>query len=137
MILVERFDFEQDLASYNREQAYGNDRHNILTVVMHQHGYDLDEAVKWAFEYHRERKAHFIDKMNRVPSFGSKVDEQIKVYLSGVALMPRSNYCWNFESGRYFGDKGLEIQKTRRVPLLPKVVSDAHSGGVAVAAVQM
>ena len=42
-------------------------------------------------------------------------------YLNGcLANWPRGNTCWHFESQRYFGSKGLEYQKTRWVPLLPK-----------------
>ncbi|KIJ24352.1 hypothetical protein M422DRAFT_62343 [Sphaerobolus stellatus SS14] len=51
------------------------------------------------------------------------MDRQIQQYLHGVANWPRGNYYWNFESRRYFGSKGREIQKNRMVPLYPKVVS--------------
>jgi hypothetical protein len=52
------------------------------------------------------------------------MDHQLREYIAGMAIWPRSADCWNFEGGRYFGSKGLEIQKTRRVPLLPKVNVD-------------
>ena len=40
--------------------------------------------------------------------------------LSIVADWPRGNDCWRFESGRYFGQKGLEVQKTRSVEMFAK-----------------
>lgn len=63
----------------------------------------------------------FISSLKDVPSWGHDIDRQVRKYLYGLANWARGNYCWSFESGRYFGDKGLEIQKTRCVPILPKV----------------
>ena len=59
--------------------------------------------------------------MRHVPSWGPDIDGQIQLYLDGVGNWVRASDCWNFESGRYFGDKGLGIQETRQVPLLRKV----------------
>jgi len=116
--------FLQDIVSYNKEQAIGDDRHNILTIAMHQFDTDLDGALAWVCQYHEEVKARFLEGLKRVPSFGPKVDRQLEEYILHLANWPRANDCWNFESGRYFGSKGLEIQKTRCVPLLPKVQND-------------
>lgn len=91
---------------------------------MYQFNTDLRGAVDWAAKYHKEVERRFLDGLDQVPSFGPAVDEQLKGYIHGMANWPRSNDCWIFESGRYFGSKGLEIQKSRCVPLLPKVVSD-------------
>src|SRR4051812_17193756 len=46
--------FIQDLASWNVEQAIGNDGWNILTVIMRQFGVDINDAMKKAHEYHYE-----------------------------------------------------------------------------------
>ncbi|PCH36903.1 terpenoid synthase [Wolfiporia cocos MD-104 SS10] len=115
---------DNDIASYNKEQATGDDRHNILTIAMHQFGFGLQEAMEWATKLHTEIKTKFLDGLKRVPSFGPTVDKSLEEYIQGLALWPRCNVCWNFESGRYFGSKGLEIQKSRHVPLLPKVAKD-------------
>ena len=117
----------QDLASYNKEQATGDDQHNILTIVMNQFGFTLDEALKWTADYHEEVEARFLDGMKRLPSFGPDVDPQLQQFIQAIAMWPRTNDCWNFESGRYFGSKGLEIQKTRIVPIMPKVVDNHRS----------
>ena len=116
--------FLQDIASYNKEQANGDDRHNIITIAMHQFNTDFEGAMDWVLQYHEEVETKFLDGLKRVPSFGPKVDEQIQEYITALAIWPRCNDCWNFESGRYFGDKGLEIQNTRYVQLLPKFNSD-------------
>lgn len=121
--IAQAHNFPQDLASYNKEQAAG-DQYNILTVVMNQFGYSLDEALKWVADYHEEVEARFLDGMKRLPSFGPDIDPQLQQYIQAIAMWPRANDCWNFESGRYFGSKGLEIQKTRIVPIMPKVIDD-------------
>ncbi|KAJ3860026.1 terpenoid synthase [Lentinula novae-zelandiae] len=111
---------DNDIASYNKEQANGDDHHNILTVVMHQLDTDLNGAMVWATTYHDEIETKFLDGLKYVPSWGDDLDGQIQQYLTGLANWPRCNDCWNFESGRYFGKNGKEIQRTRKVPLLPK-----------------
>ncbi len=110
----------QDVASYNREQATGYGNWNILSVAMHQFGLDLHHATQWVAQYHKEVQARFFDALKRLPSFGPGVDEALQEYIVGVAAWPRGNDCWRFESERYFGKKGAEVQKTRRIPLLAK-----------------
>ena len=76
--------------------------------------------MEWVARYHEEVEAKFLDGLKRVPSWGKEVDDQVAEYIEHLANWPRCNDCWNFESGRYFGSKGLQIQKTRLVPLLLK-----------------
>ena len=88
---------------------------------MRQFGMDLDSAVAWAARYHDEIKAKFIDLFQKVPSFGEAVDKDLRLYLDGVACWPRAHHSWCYESGRYFGSKGLEYQRTHMIALLPKI----------------
>ena len=90
---------------------------------MHQMKLDLDGAMNWVADYHSELEKKFLDGLKKVPSWGEEIDLQVQQYLNGIAIWPRSNDCWRFESDRYFGDKGLEYQRTRLVPLLPRVIS--------------
>lgn len=89
---------------------------------MHQFNTDFEGAMDWVVKYHKEVERKFLDGLKRVPSWGPEKDRQVQLYIYGLANWPRCNDCWNFESGRYFGNKGLEYQKTRLVPLLPKVL---------------
>ncbi|EJD05130.1 terpenoid synthase [Fomitiporia mediterranea MF3/22] len=111
-----------DMDSYNREQATGDDRHNILTVIMNEFGIGLEEAQTWVVKLHADLEKQFLEGMMHIPSWNPDVDKQIQLYLDGVGHFIRASDCWHFEAGRYFGDKGLEIQKSRRVPLLPKII---------------
>ena len=56
------------------------------------------------------------------------------MYVEHLAGWPRGNDCWNFESERYFGSEGLEVQKTRYVKLLPKkeLATHLHKEDVAI-----
>jgi hypothetical protein len=87
---------------------------------MHQHDTNFEGAMDWVVNYHTEVETKFLDALKRVPSWGRHMDRQVQQYIYGLANWPRCNDCWNFESGRYFGSRGLDIQRTRVVPLLPK-----------------
>ena len=113
----------QDVGSYNREQATGYENWNILSVAMHQFGLDLHHATEWVAQYHKEVEARFHAARARLPSFGTEVDAALQEYVDdALAGWPRGNDCWRFESERYFGKKGAEIQMARSVPLLAKRV---------------
>ncbi|KAL5510885.1 hypothetical protein ACEPAG_4642 [Sanghuangporus baumii] len=114
---------DNDLVSYNKEQAVGDDHYNILTVVMQELKFDPQGAIQWAVDYHSKVQTKFLDGLNQLPSWSPNVDRQLRRYLSGLANFARGNICWSFESSRYFGNEGLEYQKTRLVPLFPKADS--------------
>jgi len=46
-----------DIASYNLEQARGDDNHNIITIVMHHDKTDIQGAMDWVYKYHKELEA--------------------------------------------------------------------------------
>lgn len=102
----------------------GDDKYNLIAVAMRQFGVGFAVAVEWAYCYHKEIEAAFIECLKRVPSFGPAVDAQLQKYIHGLANWPRCNDCWSFESSRYFGEKGPEYQKTRLVPRLPQLIRD-------------
>ena len=112
------------MISYNIEQARG-DNHNIVTIVMHHNKTDIQGAMDWVYQYHKEVQAEFMDIYeNKIPKFGEPVDTELAQYVDGIGNWVRANVGWSYESGRYFGKKGKEIQKTRWVTLLPKKPSE-------------
>jgi len=114
-----------DIASYNLEQARGDDNHNIITIVMHHNKTDIKGAMDWVYNYHKELEAKFMDIYeNKIPKFGEPVDTDLAQYVDGLGNWVRASDQWGFESERYFGKKAPEIQKTRWVTLLPKERSD-------------
>ncbi|KAG6330338.1 hypothetical protein ID866_8752 [Astraeus odoratus] len=130
---------DNDMASYNREQGTGDENHNLITAIIHELGLDRSGAMAWAAAYHSEIEAKFINGLFSLPSWGSSLDSQLKEYLNGIANWARANYCWSYESQRYFGSKGPEIEKTRLVPLLPRSIPDRkmHEQDIVVADLQL
>lgn len=125
-------------------QARGDDGHNLVTIVMHQHNLDVQGAINWISYLHDNIADEFCRLWARIPTFCSPVDREIRTYTDGLGNWIRANDQWSFEvrnisietarltksnrqSERYFGKEGLEIQRTRRVTLLPRV--NDHIGG--------
>ncbi|KIN06849.1 hypothetical protein OIDMADRAFT_107833 [Oidiodendron maius Zn] len=113
-----------DILSYNKEQAIGDDRHNIVTIVMHQLGLNIDSAVAWAVRYQTDLQEKFLQQWRNVPCFEPGLNNDVSEYIFHLANWPRASDTWSFESARYFGSKGLDVQKCRYVLLLPKVERD-------------
>ena len=113
----------KDLYSYNIEQAAGHGGHNIITVVMNEKGVDLNGALHWVSEYHGQILSQFQAQYHTLPSWGTTIDSKVKTYVERLAHFIRGIDCWAFETERYFGTKGLEVQSKRVVNLLPKVVA--------------
>ncbi|KAG2071990.1 terpenoid synthase [Suillus decipiens] len=111
---------DNDMISYNKEQAAGNEDHNVVTIVMSELGLDIGSAMAWAAHYHAEVQKRYIDSYANVPSWGPSIDVLVKEYLDETAIWARGNHSWHYESQRYCGTKGPEVQKTSLVPLLPK-----------------
>ena len=112
------------MTSYNAEQAIGEVNWNIVTVAMRQFGFDVNAAMKKAYECHLQKQRRFMQLISEIP-FGSDADTQIFEYVFHLANWVQGNHNWNFETRRYFGDGGPEIQCTRVVELYPTVDSYA------------
>ncbi|KAI0058754.1 terpenoid synthase [Artomyces pyxidatus] len=124
-LVVESIVLTNDVYSYNIEQSAGHGGHNIIKIVTRELGVNVDGAMDWVNRYHTEVLAQFLECRHKIPSFGNELDGQVEKYIQGLESWVRWIDCWSFESGRYFGGKGLEIQKLRVVELLPKVHGDA------------
>ncbi|KAJ7493620.1 terpenoid synthase [Mycena latifolia] len=110
-----------DLCSYNVEQARGDDGHNLVTVVMVQFHLDLNGALDWISSLHDSLVARFSLHAKQLPSWGRILDPQVSGYVEGLGNWVRANDSWCFESQRYFGKDGVEIQKHRDIELSAKV----------------
>ena len=88
---------------------------------MQQFNLDSQEAMDRAYKCHREIQRKFIGLIDEVPSFGREVDTAVSDYIFHMGCWVQANVCWSFESGRFFGNRGLEIQRDGWVELYPKV----------------
>ncbi|KAF9030695.1 terpenoid synthase [Hymenopellis radicata] len=110
-----------DMSSYKKEVLADDSDYNAVTVVMHNEKTDLAGALQWLSDRHDEIVEHFLrvrdDILNKrnFPTYGEDIDRQIALYINGLGQWIRGHDEWNFGSGRYFGSRGLEIQKTRKV----------------------
>ncbi|KAI0306221.1 terpenoid synthase [Multifurca ochricompacta] len=120
-LVAESLVLGNDLYSYNIEQAAGHGGHNIITVVMVEKGVNLDGALDWVADYHRQILSEFQAQYRVLPCWGPILDLKVKTYVERLACFIRGIDCWAFETERYFGTKGREIQIKRVVNLLPKV----------------
>nr|BDI63119.1 sesquiterpene synthase [Trametes versicolor] len=118
--IVDMITTVNDIISYNREQATHIDDCNLLTVVMRELGTNFDGAMAWIVDYHHDVATRFIEGLKNIPSFGPEADARLQEYLQSIASWPGGADSWSFESARYFGERGAEYQKSRRVPLLQK-----------------
>ncbi|KAI0661795.1 terpenoid synthase [Cubamyces menziesii] len=115
--------YDNDLASYNKEQAAGDDLHNILTIVMEEKKVDFNGALQWLAEQHSEQVDRALTLLPQVLALVATAGPHaapLAFYLDHLANWPRANDCWNFESGRYFGADGRQIQKSRLLTLAPR-----------------
>ncbi|KAF8884017.1 terpenoid synthase [Infundibulicybe gibba] len=110
-----------DLCSYNVEQARGDDGHNLVTIVMHEHKTTLEGALMWISRLHDDLVNVFLGEYENVPTWGlPALDAQVAEYIHGLGNWVRANDSWSFESERYFGKAGLKVQRDRVVGILPK-----------------
>ncbi|KAI0752004.1 terpenoid synthase [Fomes fomentarius] len=114
---------DNDMVSYNKERATGDDLHNVLNIAMHEYDLDIDGALEWLAQQHRDRVDHAISIWPQVLalSFSPQIDLDLAFYVDHLMNWPRGQDSWNFESGRYFGRDGLRVQKERTVQLSPKI----------------
>ncbi|KAG9309463.1 hypothetical protein JVU11DRAFT_10432 [Chiua virens] len=106
--------------NYNMEQMRGDDGHNIVTVVMHEHGTDVNGAMLWVENFLLGAQERFHAAKAALPDWDEPLNSQVQEYCDGVGQFVRANDDWSFEGERYFGKKGLEIKKNRWMLLLPK-----------------
>ncbi|CAK7235820.1 hypothetical protein SBRCBS47491_009424 [Sporothrix bragantina] len=118
-----------DLVSYKKERSSGA-VHNIVTVVLKNPPasatwpknapptiHSVQNAMDWVAAYHDELAYQFFVLYEQVTT--GKASDAAKEYAYGLGNWVRANDQWSFESCRYFGTHGAEVQKTRTVELLP------------------
>ena len=88
---------------------------------MHQFNVDVQEAFDKIGKWRQELTDQFLAAYGKLPSWGPEIDAEVQRYVDGMGNWVRGNSAWSFESERYFGLDGPEIEKTRRVVLRPQV----------------
>ncbi|KAF8586107.1 terpenoid synthase [Ramaria rubella] len=109
-----------DAYSFDVEQSRNDHAHNMLTCIMLSQNLPLQEAMI-VLETHVSRiKKQFLDTKACIEAIHGNTSRSLSAYIDGIGTWVRANDTWSFESQRYFGLQGLEIQAQRVVALRPK-----------------
>jgi Delta6-protoilludene synthase len=121
-----------DVLSYNKEQAAGDDAHNLVTILMAERRLGVQAAVDEAGRLARARVERFRDAYARLPRLVGPVDLDVQRLADGMAQCVSGVMHWSYESERYFGTRGLDVKESRVARLLPKVSGAEAMGPVPV-----
>ncbi|KAI0023873.1 terpenoid synthase [Xylariomycetidae sp. FL0641] len=116
--------FANDIISYNKEQASGDDEHNLITIAMQERGLSVQEAIDWTAQLHADMVRKFNRYYRELPRWGGPLDLDVQAYVNGAAQWVVAYVQWSYESQRYFGKRGPEIKRSRVLDLLPRKVQD-------------
>ena len=75
--------------------------------------------MKWLEEFGRQRVAAFLNGIKELPSWGPEIDGKVHQYIDDIGYLVRGTDAWCYESERYWGGKGKEVQTTRMVTIWP------------------
>lgn len=75
-------------------QARGDDGHNIVKIVMNEHGTDLRGALNWISRRHDELAAEFLEAYEQLSTTSNK---DLATYIDGLGNWVRANDTWSFE----------------------------------------
>ncbi|KAK6214577.1 hypothetical protein LQW54_004299 [Pestalotiopsis sp. IQ-011] len=94
--------------------------HNLITRLKNL-GLSLQAAVDVVSDrlddcYHRWYKA-----LAEVPIYGSPIDKQVLALLQGFMDVAIGTLHWSFHTGRYLGEEGPEIKRTRLLKVTQSV----------------
>jgi hypothetical protein len=101
--------------SYNKEQSRGDAHwHNLVAVLMHDRGLDLQGAMDYAGQMCKDAIQRFEFNRTILPSWDEEVDRQVAIYVEGLQNWIVGSLCWHLNSPRY------AVAPDRIVQLLPR-----------------
>lgn len=104
------------------ELDHGLDYNNLLTVIMHERGWTLQQAANDVGRSFKSLLGEYLKNKKRIPTlvgnrYDEKVTEAIGAYLKTLEDWTSGNLIWSFESMRYFGARHKEVQRSLVVRL--------------------
>ena len=116
----------KDIHSYDFERSRGLDGHNIVTVVMEEYHLDLQQTLYWLSGYISRTISNFLSNRCGLPSWGEKIDKAVSVYIDLVGMCVRGSDAWSYETKRYYGEDGLNLQVCRKTTFQRLRASDCE-----------
>ncbi|KAK7448143.1 hypothetical protein VKT23_013902 [Stygiomarasmius scandens] len=106
-----------DIYSYNKEQAVGDDIHNIVSVIMREENFTVQQAMDYVGNIYIGVRDNFLENYRNLPVYDEPINSLLRQYCWGMGQWVTTNIKWSFKSERYFGKEGLRIMQNRRVIL--------------------
>ncbi|KAG2358272.1 terpene synthase [Suillus spraguei] len=107
--------WSNDILSYNKEQSRGDAHwHNIVAVLMHERGLDLQGAIDYAGQMCKDAIQRFDSNRAILPSWDEEVDKQVAIYVEGLQDFMIGALHGHLDSTRY------GVTPDRIIKLLPK-----------------
>ncbi|KAG1857771.1 isoprenoid synthase domain-containing protein [Suillus subluteus] len=104
-----------DIFSYNKEQSCGSAPwENIVAVLMHNRGLDLQGAMDYTGQMCKDAIQHFESNRSILPSWGEEIDRQLAIHIEGLQNWMVGSLHWHLNTPRY------AVKPDRIVKLLPK-----------------
>lgn len=92
--------FANDIYSLRKERNNG-DVHNLVVVLSHEEGTDLQAATARAAEIHAAEVNQFFEVERHIPRFSPTLDAQLAQYVWGMRTWIRANDDWSRSTPRY------------------------------------
>ncbi|KAF7350741.1 Terpene cyclase [Mycena sanguinolenta] len=74
-----------DVYSYNVEQARGDDRHNLVAIVMRTEDLNLVDTLDWISSLHDQLVEKFLDAFHQVPHYNDpELNRQVAEFTDGL-----------------------------------------------------
>ncbi|KAJ7883181.1 isoprenoid synthase domain-containing protein [Mycena olivaceomarginata] len=110
-------DYTNDLVAWSNDLFSFKDTHNIVCVMMHEHGIDLQLAVNMVGKLCSDRMGDFIRLRAQLPLWGPTIDGMVRVYVDGLQDWMVGSLHWSFKTERYFGESSKAVLETLKVEL--------------------
>lgn len=103
----------------------GQDANNLITILMKEKGYSLQQSVDYVADQFRSLLDTFNKNETCLPSFDAKGDDALRryIYSTKQSLIGYMNWC--FDTGRYFTPEDGDVRHT----LIVKFTKDPREEG--------
>lgn len=108
----------KDVYSFRVEHSQGLDGSNLITLMMHNEGIELQTATNKIGERFAglvntfsEGKAH-LPSFKLMPGGYDGIDEDVAKFVRSLEQWVVGNLYWSFETPRYFGPEREEIARS-------------------------
>jgi hypothetical protein len=89
-----------DIFSLHKETSSG-DIHNLVIVLQQEEALTREEACLRTIDLHDAQVRHFCTLEGLLPSFGTRIDQDLAHYLDGMRIWISATYDWSSVTPRY------------------------------------